>query len=70
MQKWCYIYNHYASGRVVIAVVLKDKGFSLAISLVCSPVYYITEYCEIETEVHLNYLVISLVWFAVCLCFL
>lgn len=51
-------------------MVLKDKGFSLAISLVCSPVYDITEYCEIETEVHMNYLVISLVWFAVCLCFL
>jgi len=50
-------------------VVLKGRGFGLAVSLVCSAVYNITEYCEIETEVQLNYLVISLVWFAVCLCF-
>jgi len=51
-------------------VALEDRGFGLAVSLVCCPMYNITEYCKIETEVQLNYLVISLVWFAVCLCFL
>jgi hypothetical protein len=36
-------------------VVLKERGFGLAVSLVRSPVYSITEYCEIETEFQLNY---------------